>query len=167
MTTAIHAQSANISPLNQSLVRGALGGLAGGMMLAMFAMVVATGEDGFWAPVRGITSVVFGDEHYGGGFAFGPVFVGLMAHMVNSMMLGGLFAVVASRILKRPSFASAVSFGVAFGLMVWLAMVVIVSGILQSSDLFADAIPSWAWIAGHAVFGMVTGAVWSRLLPHR
>ncbi|MGD9934587.1 MAG: DUF6789 family protein [Dehalococcoidia bacterium] len=167
MTAVLHPQSAQLSPLNRSLVRGAAGGLAGGMMLAMFAMLVAIGEDGFWSPVRGITSVVFGDEHYGGGFEFGPVVVGLMAHMMNSVMLGAAFAVVAGRVLKRPSLASALSLGMAFGLVTWLAMVVVVSGILQDSDLFADAVPAWAWIAGHAMFGLVTGGVWARFTGPR
>lgn len=51
---------------------GAIGGLAGGMAMAMARppMIVATSRDGFWAPVRGITSLVFGDEYYGGGFDF-------------------------------------------------------------------------------------------------
>lgn len=68
---AITSQQAAHMPLSSGLTRGAIGGLIGGMGMAMFSMVVAISEDGFWAPVRGITSVVFGDEHYGGALTSG------------------------------------------------------------------------------------------------
>ena len=148
-------QTANV-PMSASLTRGAIGGLIGGMAMAMFSMVVAISEDGFWAPGRGISSVVFGDKHYGGDFAFGPVVVGLMGHMMNSVMLGVVFALIAAMVLARASKAAVLVAGTAFGLMVWLVMVPIVATQAQSSELFADSVPAWAWIVGHLMFGGIT-----------
>lgn len=150
--------TANV-PLSRSLVRGAVGGLIGGMTMAMFSMFVAISEDGFWAPVRGITSVVFGDEHYGGGFAFGSVVVGAMGHMMNSLVLGAVFAVIVTLLLARASSAVVLGAGMVFGLMVWLVMVPGLAAQAQSSELFVDAVPAWAWIVGHIMFGVITAAV--------
>jgi len=150
--------TANV-PLSRSLVWGAFGGLIGGVAMAMFSMFVAISEDGFWAPVRGITSVVFGDEHYGGGFAFGSVVVGAMGHMMNSLVLGAVFAVIVTLLLARASSAVVLGAGMVFGLMVWLVMVPGLAAEAQSSELFVDAVPAWAWIVGHVMFGVVTAAV--------
>jgi len=142
-------------------VPGAVGGLLGGMAMAMFSMLVAISRDGFWAPVRGITSVVFGDEHYGGGFDFWPVTVGAAGHMMNSVVLGMVFALLAGLVLARASSVATWMAGAAFGLAVWVVMVLVVAGGLQSSDLFADSVPQWAWVVGHLMFGVITAMVFT------
>lgn len=151
-------QAARI-PLSASLTRGAIGGLIGGMAMAMFSMFVAISEDGFWAPVRGITSVVFGDKYYGGDFAFGSVIVGLMGHMMNSVVLGVVFALIAGIVPAKASKSTVIVAGMAFGLMVWLVMVPLVATQAQSSELFADSVPAWAWVVGHLMFGGITALV--------
>jgi hypothetical protein len=128
------------------------------MAMAMFSMFVAISRDGFWSPVRGITSVVFGDKHYGGGFDFWPVAVGAAGHMMNSVVLGVVFALIAGTLLARAGRSTLVLAGAAFGVMVWVVMVLVVAGGLQSSDLFADSVPQWAWVAGHMMFGAILGA---------
>lgn len=145
-----------------AVLPGAIGGLLGGMALAMFSMIVATSRDGFWSPVRGITSVAFGDSHYGGGFDFWSVAVGAGGHMMNSVMLGIVFAVLAGLLLSRASAAVLAATGAVFGLMVWAVMVGGVAHGLQDSDLFANSIPQWAWAAGHMMFGAITGLAVSR-----
>ncbi len=153
---AIASPRASHLPLSSGLVRGVIGGLIGGMAMAMFSMVVAISQDGFWAPVRGITSAVFGDQHYGGSFDFWPVVVGAMGHMMNSMVLGAVFAVIVATLLARASSAVILVAGMVFGLMVWLIMVPGLSSTVQSSGLLANAIPVWAWIVGHLMFGVIT-----------
>ena len=158
--TTIASSSTVSSERSANLVRSAVGGLIGGMALAMFAMVVAAaGGTGFWAPVRGITSVIFGDSHYGGSFAFGSVATGAAIHMMNSVVLGALFAVVVAALLRHASRMTIWMAGAMYGLAVWLVMVVGVSQGLQGSGLFASAIPEWAWAVGHVVFGLMTAMV--------
>jgi hypothetical protein len=153
--------------LTRALLSGAAGGLIGGMMMAMFSMLIAIGEDGFWAPVRGITSVVFGDEHYSGDFAFWPVATGAMGHMMNAMVLGIVFAVLASMLAPRISSMVLGMAGAVYGLAVWAVMVLAVAPALQSSDLFTDSIPQWAWIAGHLMFGVITAMIVGALPTER
>lgn len=156
LTSHTHAQQ---WPATRLVVPGAVGGLIGGMAMAMFSMLVAISRDGFWAPVRGITSVVFGDEHYGGGFDFWTVAVGAAGHMMNSIVLGALFALMAGLVLTRASSVATWMAGAVFGLALWVAMVLIVAGGLQGSDLFADSVPQWAWVVGHLMFGVITAMV--------
>lgn len=138
---------------------GAVGGAVGGMVMAMMAMLIAIGYDGFWTPVRGITSVAFGDQHYGSGFAFGPVAIGVIGHMVNSMMFGMLFAIVAGTVLSTLKPAAVVLMGLVYGIMLWVIMVVVVADGLQSTGLFVDALPQWAWLAVHMLFGAVAAGI--------
>jgi len=157
MTTHTSTLQAQHLPISRLLTSGGIGGLAGGMAMAMFSMFVAISRDGFWAPVRGITSVVFGDQHYGGDFAFGSVVVGAAGHMMNAVVLGALFALIAGVILARAGVGALVLAGAAFGVMVWAVMVPGIAHSLQGSDLFVDSVPQWAWIAGHMMFGGATG----------
>jgi len=38
-------------------------------------------------------------------------------------------------------------------------MVLGVAPALQDSELFADAVPQWAWVVSHLMFGLVTAMV--------
>lgn len=155
MTTLSTHTHAGPWPTARLLTTGAVGGLLGGMAMAMFSMLVAISRDGFWSPVRGITSVVFGDEHYGGGFDIWTVAVGAAGHMMNSVVLGILFALVAGLVLARTSPVATWMAGAVYGLAVWVVMVLVVAGGLQSSDLFVDSVPQWAWVVGHLMFGVI------------
>lgn len=157
--SAIASRQSATGDYASTVTRGAIGGLIGGMGMAMLSMVVAISEDGFWAPVRGITSVVFGDKHYGGGFEAGPVLVGLMGHMMNSAILGIVFALVAATLLSKLSRPALVAAGVAFGLGVWAVMIPGVAAQAQSSELFVDSVPAWTWIVGHMMFGGLLAGV--------
>lgn len=152
--------------VNRAVLAGGAGGLLGGMAMAMFSMFVAITRDGFWAPVRGITSVVFGDKYYGGGFDFWPVVAGVGGHMMNSVILGVLFAVLAGVLFRRASAITIWMAGAVYGVMIWAVMVLGVAHVLQRSDLFADSVPQWAWIAGHVMFGAITGMAVSMTARH-
>ncbi len=118
-----------------TLVRtGALAGLAGGMMMAMWQMVVGaiaqnpTADpaihQSFWTAVTAIPSVPFGESWFHGSFDFGAVVLGLMGHMMNSMVLGVVGVGLATTILgSRPSVAKAMAFGMMFGLVLEVVIV--------------------------------------------
>jgi hypothetical protein len=57
--------------------------------------------------------------------------------------------------------------GAVYGLAVWAVMVLAVAPALQSSDLFTDSIPQWAWIAGHLMFGVITAMIVGALPTER
>ncbi len=149
---------------------GALAGMAGGMMMAVYQMIVAaiaqepTAVAGihqtFWTPVSGIASVVFGQAYFHGGFDVGSVLLGVAGHMANSMLFGvvgiGILTVLLGR---RPSLGAAAMGGVAFGLVV---EAVLVNGIVngaQSVHTLYDSAPHWSWWVAHAIFGMTLGGL--------
>ncbi len=147
---------------------GLLAGLAGGMMMAMWQMVVgAIAQDptavpgihqSFWTAVTAIPSVPFGDQWFHGSFDFWAVVVGLVGHMMNSMILGALGAVLIVAVLgKRLRIASAMMAGVLYGLALELLIVnLFVNQILGVNTLYTST-PEWSWWVAHGIFGATLG----------
>lgn len=179
--THLHRHDRRVGRLSVStLVRtGAIAGLAGGIMMAMWQMVVgAIAQDptaipgihqSFWTAVTSIPSVVFGQNWFHGSFEFGAVFLGLMGHMMNSMMLGVVGVGLATTLLgKRPSVLSAMAFGMMFGLVLEVVIVNgLVNGVLQSTQTLYSSTPEWSWWVAHAMFGATVGLVGATLLRRR
>lgn len=157
---------------------GALAGLAGGVMMAMWQMVVgAIAQDptavpgidtSFWTAVTSIPSVIFGQSWFHGSFEFGAVFVGLMGHMMNSMMLGAVGVGLATTLLgNRPSVAKAMAFGMMFGLLLEIVVVNVVVNQIQDVNTLYTSTPEWSWFVAHAMFGATVGLVGATLLRRR
>ncbi len=145
-----------------TLVDLTLPGLAGGMMFAMFAMIVAIWTSTFWAPPQGIAQAV-GIGPNGHDFHAVPFVLGLMGHMMNSVLLGSAFVLVARRL--RLGLTTSTALGVMYGLALWgLLYYVLLPDVFHlwaaaGVDSFTGAVPAWAWVVGHAIFGMVLGAL--------
>jgi hypothetical protein len=157
---------------------GAIAGVAGGMMMAMWQMVVgAVAQDptavpgihtSFWTAVTSIPSVIFGLSWFHGSFEFGAVFLGLMGHMMNSMVLGAVGVGLATTLLgNRPSIAKAMAFGMMFGLVLELVIVNLIVNQVQTVDTLYSSTPEWSWFAAHAMFGATVGLVGAALLRRR
>jgi len=157
---------------------GAIAGLAGGMMMAMWQMVVGaiaqvpTAVPGihtsFWTAVTSIPSVVFGQGWFHGSFDFGAVFLGLMGHMMNSMMLGVVGVGLATTLLgHRPSVARAMAFGMMFGLILEVVIVNLIVNQVQTVNTLYTSTPEWSWFVAHAMFGATVGLVGATLLRRR
>lgn len=154
---------------------GAIAGLAGGMVMAMWQMVVGAAaqqptavpgiDTSFWTAITAIPSVPFGMDWFHGGFELGAVAVGLMGHMMNSMMLGavgvGLLAMVLG---SRPGIAKAIALGMMFGLLLEVVVVNLIVNRIQAVDTLYTATPQWSWWVAHAMFGAVVGLVAASLL---
>jgi hypothetical protein len=165
--------------LGAQLVRaGAIAGLAGGMMMAMWQMVVgAIAQDptaapgihtSFWTAVTSIPSVIFGTDWFHGSFDFGAVLLGLMGHMMNSMIFGVIGIGLATTILgSRPSVAKAMAFGMMFGLVLEVLIVNLVVNQIQDVNTLYTSTPEWSWWVAHALFGATVGLVGATLLRRR
>jgi hypothetical protein len=164
----------------RSLVRvGAIAGLAGGLMMAMWQMIAgAIAKDptavpgihtSFWTAVTSIPSVVFGQNWFHGSFEFWAVFLGLMGHMMNSMMLGVLGVGLMTALLgRRPNVLGAMAVGVMFGLVLEVAIVNgLVNGVLQSVHTLYTSTPKWSWWVAHGLFGGTLGVLGAVLLRRR
>ena len=153
--------ASNVSePVGSPLVKWTAPGLLGGMMFAMFAMIVAIFTSTFWAPPQGIAQAI-GIGPDGHDFHVVPFLLGLLGHMMNSVILGAIFlAIVRAR---RPASAITVVGGMVYGLVVYAVMYwVLLRHLLslwaaQGVTSFLTSNPEWSWVVGHLIFGMVLG----------
>ncbi len=135
-----------------------LPGLIAGLVFAMWAMVVGLFTSTLWAPPQGIAQSI-GIGSAGHNFQLVPLVVGLMGHMMNSIVLGVVFVAISRAIrLHAPT---AVPGGMIFGLIIYAGMYwVLLRGVLSSNSAsFLSANPEWSWIAAHLMFGVVLGAL--------
>lgn len=152
--------------------RGIVGGLIAGMVMGMWEMAAeqVAGGNGFWAPLTYIAATVLSDYQQVGtpvSFAMLPAALGLMGHMMNSVLLGVVFTKLARRISY--SATSHVALGLAYGVLVlgimWLAVLPLVDPVMLRLN-FAG------FLIGHMMWGLVLGvavawepavkATWSR-----
>ena len=141
-------------------VRAGVAGLIAGMVFAMWAMVIGIFTSNLWAPPQGIAQSV-GIGQAGHDFQIAPFVLGLLGHMMNSIILGLIFLGVAT-VLKLRGLASVVV-GMMYGLIVYA---VIYWGVLRSapagtSESFLSANPGWSWIVAHLMFGGVLGLLFA------
>jgi len=153
---------------------GAVAGMAAGLIMAAWQMVVAaiaqnpTAVHGIhqtlWTPPGGIWSVVFGVRHFHGSFHLIPVVGGIVGHMANSLILGIVGVALLTAILgRRPSPVAAVVLGAAYGIAV---EAILINGIVNTQKIqtLYSSTPHWSWWVGHAIFGATLGLLSSVLL---
>lgn len=135
-----------------------LPGLIAGLVFAMWAMVVGIFTSTLWAPPQGIAQSI-GIGTPGHNFQLVPFVVGLIGHMMNSIVLGVTFVALARAF--RLSGPAAVVGGMVYGVIVYIAMYwILLRGLLSSTSAsFLSANPEWSWIAAHLMFGVVLGAL--------
>jgi hypothetical protein len=132
---------------------GVVAGIIGGMLMAMIMMVAtAAGGMGLLAPLRLIAATFYGKDAMTGG---GPLIVGLMVHMMNSMVFGVLFAWIAGR---RLATLPALMAGVAFGVAIWAIMTF--GGLPMLNPMMRESVAMMpvAWFIAHVAFGMGVGS---------
>jgi len=156
-TTAIpHATSVSIEPAERAGAAGVIAGLP----LAAWLMLVGIFASTLWAPPQGIAQAV-GIGHPGHDFQLVPFILGVMGHVVNSVILGLVFLGVVA-ILNVRCWAivlvGAVYGIVAYEIIYWSLLRGLLSG---TSGSFLSADPQWAWIIGHLMFGAVLGLLFA------
>lgn len=140
----------------QVVFRGALAGMAGGMVMAMWSMIVLwLNGSGFWRPLNLIAHTFWRDSPLDAKFCFSAALAGLVIHMMMSMMVGVVFALGVQRI--HGGLAAVTGLGMIVGIMMWLVMQY---GVWRMVDADAAmAFTPWVFAVGHAMFGAVTGLV--------
>jgi len=140
----------------QVVIRGALAGMVGGMVMAMWSMMVLwLNGSGFWLPLNLIAHTFWRDTPLDGRFCVTAALAGVVIHMMMSMMVGVVFALVVQRI--HGSLAAVSGLGMTFGIMLWLVMQYGVWRVVDADA--ANAFTPWVFGVGHAMFGLVTGLV--------
>src|SRR5437588_12271541 len=83
-------------PPRRVLLTGAIAGVGGGGMMALFAMSLSYyAGAGFWTPMLLIAGVIFGDAALNGGASV--LLAGILIHFAMSVTLGLIFAAGTAR----------------------------------------------------------------------
>lgn len=131
---------------------GVVGGLIGGVLMGMTSMLLFWIRDlGFWYPLRLIATLVrWPDAATERGFEMGPVVVGLIIHMMLSVIFGVGIAAIASRV-SWP----VVALAILLSLVIWVMMDFLLQPVI--ADTFDDRFPAWIFGVGHLMYGLGLG----------
>lgn len=142
--------------INASVVLRLVPGLAAGLAFAMWAMIVGIFASRLWAPPQGIAQSV-GIGSQGWDFQLVPFILGLMGHMMNSIIIGLIFLAIAATLKLRG--VALVLAGMMYGIVVYLVMYYpILRGLLASnSGSFLSSNPEWSWVLAHIMYGTILG----------
>ena len=153
----------NQNRLLSFLIAGAIAGMLGGAMMAMFTMIATATylHMGFFTPLYVIASPLTGPQSmmtamHGGAFYFalGPAVLGLVVHMMWSALWGIIFGLIVSGLHLRG--AAAIIGGMLYGELIMLVMDFVVLPIVGAPNLLA-LLGGTTFIIGHLLFGMVVG----------
>ncbi|GAB3394169.1 hypothetical protein [Amycolatopsis echigonensis] len=144
---------------SEALKRGAVAGMIGGVVMAMWSMIVlAVTGSGFWTPLNLIAHTVWRSAPLGASFSVGALVIGLVIHMMMSMILGMVLAAAIAGVapLRRNQAVLAMA-GMVVGLVVWLIMQYGVWKVVDAEA--ARAFTPWVFAVGHLMYGAVTALV--------
>jgi hypothetical protein len=131
-------------------------GLIAGLVFAMWAMAVGIFTTTLWAAPQGIAQSI-GIGQAGHDFQLVPLIVGLMGHMMNSIVIGLVFFGIVEVLRLRGGLL--VIAGMVYGIVVYVVMYdLVLRGFLSgTSGSFLSANPEWSWVLGHLMYGLVLG----------
>ncbi len=150
------------------LVKGALSGLAAGIVMATYIMLAsAIAGDGLWAFPRTVAALFVGEPVAGSGFDAGSVVSGLLIHLTLATLFGVHCAVMIGFFTTWLPLVALVADGVLFGLVLWgfnalIVAPVLPGRILVDDLLFLGPLPSWAWATGNLLYGALLGLIYGR-----
>ncbi len=132
-----------------SLVDGLIGGLIGGALMGMLTMMLFWLMGlGFWMPLKLIATLVMGpDAAASRGFEMMPVLVGMMIHMVLSMMSGAAMVW-----LGRHLPGQVIVRAIVLSLLLWLVADFIVLPIIDPT--FDRGMPEWIFAVAHVMYAV-------------
>lgn len=135
------------------LVVGLVAGIGFGMMEMVIEAVVGKG---FWAPLRFIASVFTLGKDTDPSFSFLPVVVGLMGHMMNSVILGLVFALVISRIAS--GVVGLALTGMAYAAAIFAVMWFLLLPLIDPAMLLLNGA---GFFLSHLMYGLLLGlGIW-------
>jgi hypothetical protein len=145
-----------------TIKRGALAGMAGGAMMAMFAMLAmwldGSATTGFWTPVNLIAHTLWRGAPLDGTFSVGALVLGMAVHMMMAMTLGAAIATLVGKVTRLGTgLGSRLLAGIGIALLVWSVMEYVAWPLIDRAA--AEAFTTWIFAVSHIIFGMMTAAV--------
>ena len=133
--------------------RSLLIAVAAGLGFAMTEMVIeAVSGKGFWAPLRFIASILTLGKDTDPSFSLVPVIVGVAGHMIESVVLGLVFIVLAGRI-THSAIGLALT-GMVYGAVLFTGSWFVVLRLVDSAMLLLNG-PGF--LVSHVMFGLLLG----------
>ena len=154
---------------------GGVVGIAAGAAMAFVVMAygLVSGGHTLWDMPMAIWAWVFGVDRSGAPAEHvWPVVLGLVAHGVNSVAVGVVFALAAAGAARR-DLGTPVVLGLLCALALWAFMRYVVLPLNEGeARLFTTAAvaPAWVWWLAHAAFGVTAGLFFDamrRTVPRR
>ena len=152
--------------MGSRVVAGAVAGLIAGVVFGlMMQMMSAPTPDGGQMPMMAMVAMVVGST---------SVAVGWLYHLFNSVVIGMLFAWLFGTRVR--SMASGLAFGAVWGFVWWVAGALVLMPIALGMPPFAPLMMApmvpmvpvaMGSLMGHAVFGLVLGAVYATVIRSR
>ncbi|MBI3760837.1 MAG: hypothetical protein HY260_03115 [Chloroflexi bacterium] len=135
-----------------------IAGLVASLVLGMWEMILeAIVGDGFWSPVVYIAATVLrGLQTVTAPVAFNllGVVLGLMGHMMNSVIFGLIFAYLIAP--RAKSLVGQIVAGMVYGVVIYLVMWFVVLPLVDPVMLNLNA---FIFLLGHAMWGIALGAI--------
>jgi hypothetical protein len=138
------------------LVVGGAGGLLGGVVMAAFSVSLALARGhGMWMPVKLIGGIVLGPGAVNNpsSFSLSPILTGLAVHVAVSVLLGSLFALLASWLRLPP--VTLVLYGMVYALVIWFVALFFVLPMVY--PLFANNTNPALFALSHILYGLTLG----------
>ncbi len=129
-------------------------GIVAGMIYGMMEMVIeAVIGHGFWSPLRYIASVFTLGTNTDPSFSLLPVFIGLMGHMMNSVIVGLIFALWISRITSNG--IGLIVTGMVYAAAVFFLMWFVILPVIDPAMKLVNGV---GFLFSHLMYGLVLGA---------
>jgi hypothetical protein len=161
-------QSSGTTSNTAVMVRtGVIGGLVGGIAMAMIMMVVTAVKGmGFFKPVYLIAATFHQTWAMQTGFALGPALVGAMLHMMLSIIFVLVFVAVLAMVARTGAGAPLwVIAGMVWGVIVLVVNQYIVLPIVDPAMATATNGLLFWWVVAHLMYGLVLGAIAATSVP--
>lgn len=161
MTTANPAYQRSRAAGPTWAVAGIRSGLIASIAMAMVMMALGAFDTGVFAAPSSIWAFFAGPGAYAPHTLSLGFVLGAMGHMMNSALLGIVFAFLASRVLGIRGTATAIVAGTVYALVVMAVMFVLVLPAFPNGAIVIDSAALWVWILGHAAYGMTGGLLYA------
>jgi len=157
MTTANASYPRILSDRPTWALRGARNGLVAGVAMAMVMMMLGLFDQGFFAAPSSIWAFWAGPTAYHPRELDISALLGAMGHMMNSAVLGIVFAFLVMRILRPAGASASIASGMVFSLLALAVMWLVVLPLGANGGIVKGSAAIWIWVMGHAAFGAVGG----------